>query len=559
MIPRVKQQNASEGSFRLPLVFPRTEDGSAAVFMLSHLLPAVAVEAGEGATVTLASLAATERGEYALAVTPTAITLSYGDFEGLRNAVSTLASLYAEGGFAAVEIRDLPSYPFRSVMLDLARGYVELPVLREHIVRMAFLKYNYLHLHLMDNQSYVMESAVVPNPGQHRQYTRGELRELWEFCRAFAIEVIPEIEFPTHATNLLRAIPELSCDVIDMEKARAIASVPRVSHALLDEERGISQWAICLGQERTYEIYDRIIAEVAEVFPGEYIHVGGDEIAYPHMGAVPHWDNCRACRARMAEKGLSDTLALYHDGFCRLQPLVARHGKRMIKWNEQEELASPPPIPREIVIAYWKPSVCDWKTGTDPALVRAELKMLREAGFDVFNAHYYYGYHDENQYMTIEKINAWTPDDAAIGLMGGETCAWELGNPRYAYYAHRLPFGIALFADRLWNRDSVPYDDGYRADLFAAALGQNGLGALPLAPLPAVLCPVPHSKGECILPLPEHAPAALAALEGVRAEEVFGRLFLAAYRDYLSSLIDTFPKTETAKGTAGFGEGVIAG
>lgn len=559
MIPRAKQDKRIEGSFRRPLVFPVTEDGAAARLILSRFLPAVASEVGEGASVSFSHLAAIVKGEYTLAVASDGISVAYGDFEGLRNAVASLAALSTEGGFPACEIADAPSYPHRSVMLDLARGYVELPVLYEHIVRMARLKYNYLHLHLMDNQSYVVESDVVPNPAGHRLYTKDELRALCAFCRSLAIEVIPEIEFPTHATNLLRAIPALSCDILDMEKARAIASVPRAAATLLDEERGVSQWAICLGQDLTYEIYDRIIAELSEVFPGEYLHVGGDEIAYPHMGAVPHWDNCRACRARMEERGLPDTLALYHDGFCRLHEVVRRHGKRMIKWNEQEELAAPPPIPRDIVIEYWKPSVVDWKTGTDPALVKAELAMLREAGFEVFNAHYYYTYNDENQYMTAEKMGTWTPAEEALGLMGGETCAWELGNPRYAYYAHRLPLGIALFSDRVWNRDSVPYDDGYRADLFASALGQGGLGALPLAPLPAILCPVPHSRGECVPPTPESAPAALAALAAVDETRVYGRLFLAAYREYLASLIDTLPRPDALAGSVGFGEGVIEG
>ncbi len=559
MIPRVKQYKQIEGSFSRPLVFPVTEDGAAARLILSRFLPAVAAEVGEDASVSFSHLSATVKGEYTLAVASDGVSIAYGDFEGLRNAIATLAALYTGEGFAACEIADAPSYPFRSVMLDLARGYVELDVLREHLVRMAYLKYNYVHLHLMDSKSYVMESEVIPNEETYRHYTKDELRELCAFSAELGIEVIPEIEFPTHTTSLIRMVPELACDIIDPERARAITSVRQAAQSLLSEDGSVSRWAICLGQDLTYEIYGRIIREIAEVFPGEYIHVGGDEIAYPHLAAVPNWDNCRACRARMEKMGITDTLGLYHDGFCRLNEVVRRHGKRMIKWNEQEELASPPPIPRDIIIEYWKPSVCDWKTGTDPALVKAELTMLREAGFEVFNAHYYYGYHDENQYMTTEKINSWTPAEEELGLMGGETCAWELGNPRYAYYAHRLPLGIALFADRVWNRDSVPYDDGYRADLFASALGLGGLGSLPLAPLPAVLCPVPHSKGECVPPAPEHAPAALAALAAVDETRVYGRLFLTAYREYLASLIDTLPRPDAPVGEAGFGEGVIAG
>ena len=137
MIPRVKQYKKKEGIFSSALVLPRTEDGAAARLMLSRLLPALAVEVGESSTVTLAPLAVTVKGAYELTVTSDAVTLSYGDREGLRNAVASLAALSTEGGFPACEIADAPSYPFRSVMLDLARGYVELDVLREHLVRMA--------------------------------------------------------------------------------------------------------------------------------------------------------------------------------------------------------------------------------------------------------------------------------------------------------------------------------------------------------------------------------------------------------------------------------------
>ncbi|MBE6695959.1 MAG: hypothetical protein E7587_05845 [Ruminococcaceae bacterium] len=557
MIPRAKEYKKNEGSFSLPLVLPDTKDGNSAALVLSRFLPALSVKKGADANVKLITAKTEKKGEYTLKVTPSDITASYGDFEGLRNALATLASLYTDEGFSACEISDAPSYHFRSVLLDLARGYVELPVLREHLVRMAYLKYNYAHLHLMDAKSYVMESEVVPNVEGYRQYTRDELRELCAFCAEMGIEIIPEIEFPTHTRSLIKALPELACDIIDSERAREIISVPNVIKSLISDDGSSSTWAICIGNDRTYEIYDRIIKEVCEVFSGEYIHVGGDEIAYPHLGAVPNWDNCHVCRARMKEKGISDTLALYHDGFCRLYEVAAKYGKRMIKWNEQEELATPPAIPREIIIEYWKPSVAYFVKETDPALIRSEMKMLRDAGFDVFNAHFYYTYNDENSYMTAEKMNAWTPDRDSLGLMGGETCAWELGNPRYAYYAHRLPFGMALFADRVWNRDTVPYDDAYRADLFASALGKNGLGSLPLSPIPAILSPIPHSRAECIQPEPEHAPAALEAIADVKTDEIYAPHFLTAYRDYLRSLIDHQEKNNAPVGEAAFGEAAI--
>lgn len=529
MIPRAKEYRETGGLLAChSLVLPQTEAGDTASRLLSLFLPSVAAGTGDTPSVTLAC-EALPAGAYRLTVTAEGGRITYGDREGLRNAVSTLASLYTDGGFLCAEIADAPSFGYRSAMLDLARGYVELPVLREHLVRMAFLKYNTVHFHLMDHESYVLESAVVPNPDGHRQYTHEQMREVCELCHLLSLQVIPEIEFPTHATNLLLALPELSCDIIDPAVAEAAVSVEQVDRSLLARDRGVSAWAVCVGSERTYEVYRRIIAELASVFPGPYIHLGGDEIAYPHLGAVPHWDNCRVCRACMAREGLSDSRALYYYGFHRLHAILAEFGKRMIKWNENNELSAPLPLPKDTVIEYWRPTPSLWAD--------EERQGLCAAGYEVINAHYYYTYVDFANYMTAEKLNSWSPAAEGEATLGGETCAWELGNPKYTFYPYRLPLTMALFADRVWNRDAVPYDDGYRADLFAAALGMRGLGAAPLSPLPAILpqTTVGDKRGEA--PVLSAVPAALLALGGVCGERVYGRLFLAAYREYLSSLL----------------------
>ena len=93
--------------------------------------------------------------------------------EGVRNAVATLAQLEADGKIKCCDASDLPDNGFRSCMLDLARGYVEIPVLKEHILRLALLKFNHIHFHLMDRQTYVLQSDVLPNPGGYRQYPQG--------------------------------------------------------------------------------------------------------------------------------------------------------------------------------------------------------------------------------------------------------------------------------------------------------------------------------------------------------------------------------------------------
>ena len=172
MIPRPKQEQKKEGSLRGTPVFPATEEGRAAARMLSLFLPALAPRTGEDATVRLTNAPLAVKGAYRLSVEPAGIAVIFGEAEGLRNAIASLAALYTDGGFSFTEISDAPAYPYRSVMLDLARGYVELPILYEYLVRAARLKYNYVHLHLMDGESYPMGSnygnVVLTNIGSIR-------------------------------------------------------------------------------------------------------------------------------------------------------------------------------------------------------------------------------------------------------------------------------------------------------------------------------------------------------------------------------------------------------
>ena len=239
--------------------------------------------------------------------------------------MSTLAQLYQDGRIKCCKIFDEPDNAFRSCMLDLARGYVEIPVLKEHIVRMAFLKYNHIHLHLMDRQSYVLQSDVVPNPVGYRQYTKQEMRGLADFCKLLGLDVIPEIEIPAHAVNQIKALPELACELIDRKKA--VGTIAKVENArkreFTDNQKCVSSWVVCAGKERTYEIYEKIVQELCEVFDGKYLHIGGHELEFQHLGAHPHWENCIHCKKRMEEENIKTVRELYYYVIKRMYGIVA--------------------------------------------------------------------------------------------------------------------------------------------------------------------------------------------------------------------------------------------
>ena len=207
VLPRIKDVKKENGAFCGTLVFDREcKASSLATDILSLFNTGIPFRKGVKPNVLFKEEKSLKKGAYKLSVGKESIKITFGDYEGVRNAVSTLAWLYRENKIGCCGITDVPDNSFRSCMLDLARGYVELPKLKEHIIRMAYLKFNYLHLHLMDRQSYALKSDVVPNSSKNRGYTKKEMREIIRLCKKLQIEIIPEIEIPAHAVNIIKEL-----------------------------------------------------------------------------------------------------------------------------------------------------------------------------------------------------------------------------------------------------------------------------------------------------------------------------------------------------------------
>ena len=474
ILPRVKKYTASGARFTGEIRIPQAcEDGEKMRHYLNVFCPDLSIFTSENATVHF------ERqdmrgGAYTLSVKENGIFIGYGDSEGLRNAAASLSFLITKEGIDCAEIEDAPDNAFRACLIDLARGYVAMDALKEHIVRMAKLKYSVLHLHLMDRQTYCLESDVVPNPDGHRLYSKEDMRELISLATDLAMEVIPEIEFPGHAVNQLKAIPTLACDLIDkraaIERVRAAKSERKME--FVDSERGISQWAVCPGKESTYEIYERIIDEICELFPGKILHIGGDEFEFPSLAAHTHWDNCHACRARMEKEGFSSTRELYYYGLRRLHTMLRSRGKRMAAWNDQIDAFTPPDIPKDILIYCWHGKIITKESGA--------FQKLLDLGFEIVNAHYKYTYFDHDGEMQESNIRTWTTKTDTLGepelcgnILGGMLSCWDFGLPEYAHNHYVLPPAMVIFADRVWNDAPCEYDAEYRKSMYSAISGDN--------------------------------------------------------------------------------------
>ena len=240
-----------------------------------------------------------------------------------------------------IEISDEPRFEWRGLMLDVSRHFFEKEYVFKTIDRLAFLKMNTLHLHLVDDQGWRIEIKKYPKltevgafrvdqenkhwdarsdnkPGEEATYggfyTQEDIKEIVAYAKKHGIEVIPEIEMPAHVTSAIAAYPELSCT----GKPVAVPS------------GGL--WPItdiyCAGKEETFEFLENVLLEVMELFPSKYIHVGGDE------ATKTEWEKCEDCQRRIREEGLAGVDELQSYFIRRMEEFISSHDRILIGWDE---------------------------------------------------------------------------------------------------------------------------------------------------------------------------------------------------------------------------------
>lgn len=274
---------------------------------------------------------------YSLSVTPLGILLKAAQPAGLFWGVQTLRQLLPptidlterQSGpwdIEAAEIRDLPRFPFRGMMLDVARHFFSPSDVKRLIDLIARYKLNTLHLGLTNDQGWRLMIESWPNlalKGGRTEvgceagddcggyYTQEQYTELVAYAQSRYITIIPEINVPGHTNAALVAYPELNCD--------GISPAPFTG-------TGIHTSSLCVGKEITYTFLQDVIGEVARLTPGPFIHAGGDEAE-----ATSHED--------------------YLEFMKRIQEIVIHHGKRMIGWDEITASDLQPTT----VVQFWRP------------------------------------------------------------------------------------------------------------------------------------------------------------------------------------------------------------
>ena len=306
---------------------------------------------GDGAVVLTLDAAerpgdAVQAEAYRLEITPEHIRIGGNAYGGVFNGVQALLRMlppevYARQGVApgtgvaCAEIEDAPRFAYRGMMLDVARTWIGMDAVKRYMDLLSYHNINKLHLHLSDDEGWRIEIRSHPElaeVGGFRggdspvravygkwsekyggYFTQDQMRELIRYAAVRNIEIIPEIDLPGHSRNIASLHPEIRCNY----------PPDTVTTNGYDYR---SAW--CVAREENYRLLEDILGEICELFPSEYIHVGGDEVD------MSQWKRCPDCQALMRRRGMTDPHQLEDLFMERMAAILSHHGKRPAVWNE---------------------------------------------------------------------------------------------------------------------------------------------------------------------------------------------------------------------------------
>ena len=365
---------------------------------------------------------------------------------GLYYGLQTLRQMcYAGSTIAACQICDAPRFEYRGILIDVSRHYRSVEFLKRQIDAMAELKMNRLHLHLTDAAGWRIEVESYPrlcnyaawrtpatwkgwwygdrafveqgSEGAYGGYlTKAEARELVAYAADRYMTIIPEIEMPGHSDEVIAAYPELGCT-----------------------QRPERQGDLCIGKEATFEMMQAILDEIIEIFPPEYIHIGGDE------ASKSSWRECEDCKRRMQEEGLESVDELQSYMIHRIEKYLNARGRQIIGWDEILEGGLAP-----------NATVMSWR-GEEGGLAAAA------AGHNVVMSPHAYCYIDAPQdapptqpeaiggYLPLEKVYSYDPapqsmtESVSKYILGVQGNLWAEFIPTDEHYEMMLwPRAIAI-------------------------------------------------------------------------------------------------------------------
>ena len=347
IIPRPLSVVKSEGCFTIDestsLVFNKKLD-KAASYLLDYL-PLQTKKGKKNNSIRLTLDKKMAKEEYSLRIHSRGIEIRGGEYAGVFNGIQSLLQLLPAEVYAKkltypvevplVDIKDAPQYTYRGLLLDVARTFQPVEEVKRVIDYMAYCKLNKLHFHLVDSEGWRLElkkypyiaekagfrggdSPLHPIYGSFDQkyggyYTQEELRDIVAYASQRNIEVIPKVDMPGHSKALGMVHPDILCNY-----------TPDTSHTNGIDVRDV--W--CASKESNYQLVEDIVKELVDIFPSEYIHIGGDEVNFKW------WKECPDCQQLKQEKGLENEAQVEQYFINRVSDILTRYNRKAMVWDE---------------------------------------------------------------------------------------------------------------------------------------------------------------------------------------------------------------------------------
>lgn len=409
---------------------------------------------------------------YQLTVTPSEILISADSAAGLFYGVQSLLQLIppkikntgSEFAIPAVTINDYPRFGWRGAMLDVARHFFTKEQVKQFIDNMVRYKYNMLHLHLTDDQGWRLQIKSLPkltevgawrpervgkwgntgrpSPNEPKTYggfyTHDDIRELVKYAADRYVKILPEIEGPGHSLATIASYPDLSCTTDSTYYVtvgdKIINWHSKGFTALLDN-------TLCPANEKVYALLDKVFTEVAELFPFEYVHMGGDECP------KDFWRNNPQIKALMKKEGLKDMNEVQSYFVKRVEKILKSKGKKLIGWDEIIEGG----LPADASVMSWR----GMKGGIHAAKEGHKVVMSphNHAYVDLYQGD---PLAEPPTYGMVRLRDSYKFDPVPEGIdssmiLGGQWNLWteQIQNPRAAQYMI-WPRGLAV-AESVWS------------------------------------------------------------------------------------------------------------
>ena len=422
---------------------------------------------------------------YRIEIDKKGIRLSASTETGIFYGLQTLLQLLNNSDnktLPALTINDSPRFPYRGLHLDVSRHFFDKEFVKKQLDAMAYFKMNRLHWHLTDGAGWRIEIKKYPRLTSFAAwrpfdklndwwvggrtfceqddpravggyYTQDDIREVVAYAAERHITIIPEIEMPGHTEEVLATYPELSC-----------SGKPYVNADF------------CIGTEKTFEFLENVLLEVIDLFPSEYIHIGGDE------ASKSSWKTCPRCQKRMADEHLNSVDELQSYMIHRIEKFLNDHGRKIIGWDEIIEGGLSPTA-----------TVMSWR-GEEGGIkaVKAGNQAIMTPGK--------YCYLDAFQdapntqpmaiggYLTLEKVYSFEPVPDSLStkeaelILGVQGNVWTEHIPTPEHYEYMIYPRILALAEIGWSPSEVKKWDNFHTRALQAVniLREQGYNPFPL-------------------------------------------------------------------------------